>query len=317
MAEVVANSYTMKPLNLLLLSILISTCCGVKSVTDKTTSEETNAIVETVPQETPEVPESAKKIITPESEAPDEEINGIEESAKDPRPGDIVEVHEIEDSQVEIQVFDHSLWNQLLQKHVSDQGNVNYKGFRADRSRFSSYLRSLSENPPQNSWSKDETLAYWMNVYNAFTVKLILDNYPTNSIKDIDGPWSQRFIKIGEKWYTLNDIEHRIIRKMDEPRIHFALVCAAVSCPRLFNKAFTAHNLEKDLVMLTKGFLNDNTKNELSKNSVKLSRIFKWYGVDFKKNGSSLIDFLNKYSDVVISPKAKKSFKDYNWKLNE
>lgn len=211
----------------------------------------------------------------------------------------------------------HDTWNELLQKHVSDQGNVNYKGFKADKTKFNGYLEMLSKNSPEDSWSKDETLAYWMNVYNAFTVKLILDNYPTKSIKDIKGPWNHRFIKIGEKWYTLNDIEHRIIRKMDEPRIHFALVCAAVSCPKLYNKAFTARNLEADLDLLTREFLNDSSKNELSENRIKVSKIFKWYGGDFKSNGRNLIDFLNEYSEVEISSNAKKSYKDYNWNLNE
>jgi len=156
-----------------------------------------------------------------------------------------------------------------------------------------------------------------MNVYNAFTIKLILDNYPTKSIKDIKTPWNHRFIKIGAKWYTLNDVEHRIIRKMDEPRIHFALVCAAVSCPKLYNKAFTSETLEEDLSLLTRDFLSDASKNNISENSIKLSKIFKWYGGDFKKNGSSLIDFLNQYTDVSISSNAKKSYKDYNWALNE
>ena len=217
----------------------------------------------------------------------------------------------------DFKTVDHSLWNDLLQKHVSDQGNVNYKGFNADHAKFNSYLELLTKNPPQESWSKDETLAYWMNVYNAYTVKLILDNYPTKSIKDINGPWNQRFIKIDEKWYTLNDVEHKIIRKMGEPRIHFALVCAAVSCPRLYNKAFTANHLETDLDVLTRGFLNDTTKNELSEDHIKISKIFKWYGGDFKTNGNNLIDFLNQYSEVKISPNAKKSYKDYNWNINE
>jgi hypothetical protein len=212
---------------------------------------------------------------------------------------------------------DHSIWDNLLQKHVSEEGHVNYKGFKASKTEFYSYLEMLSKNAPEESWSKDDTLAYWMNVYNAFTVKLILDNYPTKSIKDISGPWSHRFIKIGEKWYTLNDVEHRIIRKMDEPRIHFALVCAAVSCPRLYNKAFTAKNLEADLELLTKGFLSDTSKNEFSKNSIKISKIFKWYGGDFKNDGKDVIDFLNQYANVKISSKAKKSYKDYNWALNE
>ncbi|OUS03625.1 hypothetical protein A9Q86_01175 [Flavobacteriales bacterium 33_180_T64] len=213
--------------------------------------------------------------------------------------------------------IDHSLWNALLQKHVSNQGNVSYKGFKSDNTKFNSYLKLLSENPPQDSWTRNERLAYWMNVYNAFTVKLILDHYPIKSIKDINSPWSYRFIKIDEKWHTLNDIEHRIIRKMEEPRIHFALVCAAVSCPRLYNKAFTAKNLEADLDLLTREFLNDNSKNELNANTIKLSKIFKWYGSDFKNNGHSVIDFLNQYSKVIISDKAKKSYKAYNWNLNE
>lgn len=214
-------------------------------------------------------------------------------------------------------VVSHDIWDRLLQKHVSDEGHVNYKGFKTDKTEFYSYLNSLTETPPQDSWSKNETLSYWMNVYNAFTIKLILDHYPLNSIKEIDNPWNYRFIKIGDKWYTLNDVEHRIIRKMDEPRIHFALVCAAVSCPKLYNKAFTAKDLETDLVALTKGFLNDFSKNEIYENEIKLSKLFKWYGGDFKNNGNSLIDFLNQYTDIAISDKAKKSYKDYNWNLNE
>jgi hypothetical protein len=213
--------------------------------------------------------------------------------------------------------FNHDVWNRLLQKHVSEQGKVNYKGFKTDKTEFYGYLNSLSKTPPEDTWSKNETLAYWINVYNAFTIKLILDNYPTKSIKDLKDPWNHRFIKIGNKWYTLNDIEHRIIRKMDEPRIHFALVCAAVSCPRLYNKAFTAKDLETDLDVLTRGFLSDSTKNEISENDIKLSKIFKWYGGDFKTSETSLIDFINQYTDVRISDKAHKSYKDYNWDLNE
>lgn len=216
-----------------------------------------------------------------------------------------------------IPVIDHSPWNELLQKHVSNLGNVNYKGFKADHIKFNAYLKMLSNNSPKESWGKNETLAFWMNVYNAYTVKLILNNYPTQSIKDIHGPWNERFIKIGEKWYTLNDVEQRIIRKMDEPRIHFALVCAAVSCPRLYNKAFTAKDLETDLELLTKGFLSDTTKNEFTKDTLKISKIFKWYGSDFKNDGKDLIDFFNQYADIEISSKAKKSYKDYNWSLNE
>lgn len=300
----------MKYLSLILLTIIISSCCGTKSVVEKTTNEDTQNIIKVETIETELVKETSESIEAVESKEELIEPTTIEVPVEAP-----IEIEASVEATVE--TFNHNAWGDLLQKHVSDQGTVNYKGFRADMGVFNAYLKLLSENPPQESWTQDKTLAYWMNVYNAFTVKLILDNYPTKSIKDIDGPWNHRFIKIGAKWYTLNDVEHRIIRKMGEPRIHFALVCAAVSCPRLYNKAFTALNLEEDLALLTRGFLNDSSKNNLSENSIKISKIFKWYGGDFKKNGSSLIDFLNQYSDITISSKAKKSYKDYNWALNE
>ncbi len=305
----------MKYLSLLLITILITSCCGTKRIADSAANEDTKEIAQTKTIETVEPTEESKK---PEKQTKEEEEVEVEETPIEPKPGDIVEDIEIEEAPEKItKTFNHNTWNDLLQKHVSNEGNVSYKGFKADNRKFNSYLKSLSDNPPQDTWSQDETLAYWMNVYNAFTIKLILDNYPTESIKDINGPWSHRFIRIDKKWYTLNDVEHRIIRKMDEPRIHFALVCAAVSCPRLYNKAFTAENLEKDLSLLTRGFLSDPEKNNLSANSIKLSKIFKWYGGDFKKNGNTLIGFLNQYSDVTISSNAKKSYKDYNWALNE
>jgi len=305
----------MKHFHLVLLTILISTCCGTNSSAEKTAIEDSNDIPQVeaaVVGDSLDVEDLPKVLEDTDTEV---EINQQTiDSGSISTTGDI----EIDASTGNYQAaFDHSRWNNLLQRHVTDQGNVNYKGFRADKNEFNAYLKSLSNSPPQESWTKDEILAYWMNAYNAFTVKLILDNYPTKSIKDINGPWSQRFIKIGEKWYTLNDVEHKIIRKMNEPRIHFALVCAAVSCPRLYNKAFTPKTLEEDLSLLARGFLNDKSKNELSVNSIKLSRIFKWYGGDFKKNDNSLIGFLNQYSDIVISPNAKKSYKDYNWALNE
>lgn len=222
-----------------------------------------------------------------------------------------------DESNEAISKVDHALWNGLLQTYVSDNGNVDYEGFDSDISKLNTYLSLLSDSPPETTWNDDDRLVYWMNAYNAFTIKLILNNYPVESIKDIKDPWNERFIPIGDKWYTLNDIEHRIIRKMGEPRIHFALVCAAMSCPKLYNKAFTTSSLEEDLSVLTKEFLTDPTKNEITENSLKLSKIFKWYGKDFKTKDQDLIDFLNQYTTVDISPKAKKSFKDYNWKLNE
>ncbi len=212
--------------------------------------------------------------------------------------------------------FNHDSWNSLLEKHVSNSGNSNYKGFKKDRVQLQKYLDALSNNLPTEEWSKTEKLAYWMNAYNAFTIKLILDNYPIKSIKNIKNPWKKRFFKLGKKWYNLNDIEHQILRKMDDPRIHFGINCASFSCPPLANKAFTAINVDQLLEQLTSAFINDNKRNEISKNSIKISKIFQWFAKDFKNKGS-LIAFLNNYANIEIDNNAKKQYKVYDWRLNE
>lgn len=213
----------------------------------------------------------------------------------------------------------HQLWNELLNNYVTDSGLVNYKGIKTERVKLTTYIDNLSKIYTDKSFanlSKEQKLAFWINAYNAMTVDLILRNYPIKSIKDIDKPWDQRFWKLGNKWFNLNEIEHNILRKMDEPRIHFAIVCASYSCPKLQNEAFIASKLETQLSLATKGFLADSERNEITKDQIKISKIFQWFSKDFKKNGD-LIDFLNLYTDIDISAKAKKSFKDYNWNLNE
>ena len=177
----------------------------------------------------------------------------------------------------------HELWNNLLRKHVLDNGKVNYKGLKNDRKDLYKYLQVLNANLPNASHSKDYKLAYWINAYNAMTVDLILRHYPVKRIKDIEKPWQQRYWKLGNKWYNLNDIEHEVLRKMEEPRIHFAIVCASVSCPKLLNEAYTASNLSEQLTKVTKAFLNDSTKNNLSENNIELSKIFQWFAKDFKQ----------------------------------
>ena len=213
-------------------------------------------------------------------------------------------------------IFSHKRWNSILQKHVSNIGNVDYKSIRENRTELDIYIDTLGENMPTEDWTKNQKLAYWINAYNALTVDLIIRNYPIESIKDIKNPWEQRLWELGNKTYSLEEIEHEILRKMSEPRIHFAIVCASYSCPKLQNKAFTAENLEGQLTNVTKEFLADNNRNEISENSIKISKIFDWFSKDFTQNGS-MIDFLNQYSEVKISPSAKKRYKDYNWALNE
>ncbi|NER18191.1 DUF547 domain-containing protein [Spongiivirga citrea] len=286
---------------------MLSACGSSKKVVDtRATNEETVVeIVETV-QEEPEVQEEMKEEVV-------EEV--IEDVVEEMPEDNDIEVTETSLEAIET-AFDHDVFDALLKKHVTDQGNVNYKAFKADRTELKTYLTSLSNNMPKDDWKREDVLAYWINAYNAFTIKLIIDNYPTKSIKDIKDPWGARFFKLGKKWYNLNEIEHQILRKMDEPRIHFAINCASVSCPQLFNEAFKADTLEEQLTTATKVFLSDTSRNELTANSIKVSKIFKWFSKDFKKDGN-LIDFLNKYSEVAISNKAKLSYMDYDWNLNE
>lgn len=212
--------------------------------------------------------------------------------------------------------IDHAQWNTLLQKHVSKSGNVDYKGFQKDSKQLQSYLDLLAANVPTKSWSKNAVLAYWINTYNAYTVKLILDNYPVKSIKDISNPWGKKFFTLGAKKYSLEEVEHEILRKMDEPRIHFAINCASFSCPNLLNEAYTEAKVEKQLESVAKSFVNDKTKNTITANKIEISEIFSWFSGDFKTKGT-LIDFLNQYSTVKINSKASVKFKTYNWSLND
>jgi hypothetical protein len=114
----------------------------------------------------------------------------------------------------------------------------------------------------------------------------------------------------------LEEIEHEILRKMNEPRIHFAINCASFSCPNLSNEAFVDIKLEKQLDVAAKAFVNDKTKNTIQQESIEISKIFDWFSGDFKSNGS-IVDYLNQYSTIKISKKAKIKFKEYNWSLND
>lgn len=210
---------------------------------------------------------------------------------------------------------DHSTWNTLLQQYVSTSGKVNYAGFKKDQTKLDNYLNTLKSNHPSSSWSRNERLAYWINAYNAFTVKLIVDNYPVKSITNLHGgkPWDVKWIKIGGKSYSLNNIENDIIRpKFNEPRIHFAVNCAAKSCPPLLNKAWTASNLNSNLEKQTKKFINNSAFNQIGAKEVKVSKIFEWYAKDF----GTLVTYLNKYSNTKISTSAKVNYAEYNWALN-
>jgi hypothetical protein len=220
----------------------------------------------------------------------------------------------------------HDIFDKLLKKNVSNDGWVNYRGFSQDKDQFNKYLEMLSSNPPQKNWTANQEVAYWINAYNAFTIKLILNHSDKKitSIKDIgdkikipfvNTPWDLKFIKIGQETYDLNNIEHGILRKkFKEPRIHVALVCAAKSCPPLLNAAYQPGQLSQQLDAQAVKFINDPTKNNVSENEMKISKIFDWYKMDFKNKG--VFDFINKYATKKAKDKTKITYNNYDWSLN-
>ncbi|EDM44241.1 hypothetical protein SCB49_04410 [unidentified eubacterium SCB49] len=210
----------------------------------------------------------------------------------------------------------HKSFNTLLKNNVSSTGNVNYAGLEKNRATLLSYIALLAENVPNTTWTKNETLAYWMNAYNALTIDLILQNQPLESIKDIKNPWEQSLWKLGDKYYNLEEIEHKILRKMGDPRIHFGINCASFSCPPLLNEAFVPSKVDSQLNLVAKRFINDKNRNLISENEIQISKIFSWFSKDFKENGS-IIDYLNKYSIIKISEDAKVRYMDYDWALNK
>lgn len=219
------------------------------------------------------------------------------------------------------------IYDKLLKKNVSAKGKVNYQAFIKDSVELDKYLKILSATAPDKTWSRNEQMAYWINAYNAFTIKLITKYYPVKSIKDIGStiqipfvntPWDIKFITIGKNKMDLNNIEHGILRKkFDDPRIHMVLVCASKSCPILLNEAYDPKRLDEQFSKQTKAFLADPYRNKISPDKPQLNMIFRWYGMDFNKNGKSVSDFINTHSSVKIKPKATISYIEYDWNLNE
>lgn len=296
----------------ILLISLLFIACGTQQKTIKNSSEETTSTVNTAIIDS--VNAQHDKVTKEDPfDAVDTTKEGTDGYIND--DGESVTVETVLDKKQA--TFSHEMFDNLLKKHVSNDGKVNYKGFKKDWLKLQTYIAYLGENMPVETWSKNEKLAYWINAYNAFTIDLILDSYPAKKgIKKIRKPWKQRRWKIDGKWYNLDEIEHDILRKMDEPRIHFAINCASFSCPPLLNEAFTAEKLEQQLTQVTKDFVTDTKRNTITKNNLEISKIFKWFSKDFEQEGS-LIDFLNKYSTIKISNDADIDYKDYDWSLNE
>jgi hypothetical protein len=207
------------------------------------------------------------------------------------------------------------LWDQLLSKYVDNDGVVQYAKIKADPS-FERCISTFSAMKVSPEWKPEMELCYWINVYNAFTIKLICDHYPLKSITDIKDPWKQKFITLNGEKFSLDQIENEILRpKFKDPRVHFAINCASISCPKLNNRAFFPESLNKMLDKLAKGFVNDPTRNVLAKDKIQISKIFEWFSDDFSARGG-LTGYINRFANEQVDPEATIEFLDYNWNLN-
>jgi Protein of unknown function, DUF547 len=241
--------------------------------------------------------------------------------------------------------FDHQSWNTLLNQYVVSLPNksstqVNYAAIKKNSKNLDAYLNTLSavSQSQFDSWAKPEQLAFLINAYNAWTVKLIVDDYGNiESIRDLGSllksPWKKEFIPLLEKTLSLDDIEHGLIRGSDrynDPRIHFAVNCASVGCPALREEAFISDKLEMQLDEQTRRFLKDTSRNRLETGTLKVSSIFDWYGADFEKGwqgATKLADFFALYAtELQLNPAQVKQlesgdfsieFLDYDWSLND
>lgn len=240
--------------------------------------------------------------------------------------------------------FDHKEWDQLLKLHVrvlqgGQATQVDYPGFAEHQVSLSAYLDRLSDVSRSrfDAWSSEEQLAFLINAYNAWTVALILTEWPDlESIKDLGSlfrsPWSKDIAPLLGDTVSLDDIEHKMIRDSDryqDPRIHFAVNCASIGCPALRAEAYQGQTLETQLNEQTRLFLSDVSRNRLEKGELKLSSIFKWYKQDFEKGWSgytSLASFLLDYAaELLLDAQAIQALKngdldivylDYDWGLN-
>ena len=203
---------------------------------------------------------------------------------------------------------DHSLFTKVLKKHVKD-GSVNYTSLMSDK-RLGVYISQIQKTDV-SSLSKNERMPFWINTYNAFMLKFVIDKWPVKSVMDIAGGkvWDQRWIEIKDKKYTLNQIENKIVRPMGDARIHFALVCAAKGCPPLRSEAYSASKLDAQLNDQGKAFLRvgNGQSFDANKKQAAVSRLFKWYAGDFGKTHKEMIKFLSAFAPSHATKSMKKN----------
>jgi len=229
--------------------------------------------------------------------------------------------------------IDHSVWDGFLTAYVNQSDDaVNRVAYARvtgnDRKALDGYLARLAATPISH-YARAEQLAYWINLYNALTVQLILDNDPVDSIRDIDispglftdGPWDKPIIQVESVAISLNDIEHRILRPIwRDPRLHYAVNCASVGCPNLQPVAFTAANVESLLEAAARAYVNHPRGARVAGGDLAVSSIYVWFQEDFGDNDAGVIAHLRQYADQDLTESLtgikRIGSHDYDWKLN-
>lgn len=219
---------------------------------------------------------------------------------------------------------DHSAYGTLLEKYVHN-GRVDYGGFKSDERRLDDYLVRMSEVDPA-LLDRAGQMAFYINAYNAWTIKLILNGYPgVKSIKDLgslfQSPWKKKFVKLNGETVSLDHIEHDILRpRFKDPRVHFAVNCASVSCPPLLAEPYTGEKLNRQLDAVASNFINDGQSNFIDGDSLHASRIFKWFSTDFSDD---IPGYIRSYArgDLAVQleklgESVKVKYLDYDWSLN-
>ena len=219
---------------------------------------------------------------------------------------------------------DHALYAELLEKYVQN-GRVDYQGFKNEEAKLDQYLKFIEETDTKKL-SRDEQFAFYVNAYNAWTIKLILTGYPgIKSIKDLGSifksPWEKQIARINGDIITLDHIEHDILRPgFKDPRVHFVVNCASQGCPPLLSEPYRADILEQQLDEMARAFINDSRHNRLEGRTLYVNSIFKWFSEDFNND---VIGFFSKYAREDLKKqlennksKIKVKYLDYDWSLN-
>jgi len=229
--------------------------------------------------------------------------------------------------------IDHTGFDALLKKYVDSDGNVNYSGWKnspADRRSLQDYLTQLGRAGTRIKASREAKLAFWINAYNAVTLEGILQVYPTKSIRNHTSKfggyniWKELPLRVGNANYSLEAIEHDILRKMNEPRIHFTIVCASIGCPRLRNEAYTSDLLDEQLADNTRDFFSRSKNFRVDRQSgvIFMSTILKWFGGDFGSSQIEQLAYLKPYlpesaQRLAGSRRTRVKYLKYDWSLND